>query len=189
MVDPTPPGTADTLFVIGPREGRAPRVETLLGMLDNARRYLLAASRELTSAELSAAPHPAPNPIGALLSHLAAGETIFQRMLFDGARFGEGVDPELMAAFRFESDPLLGADVDAYHARLAAVRETTRTRLAEVDDAWLDTPRTFFGLPSNHHYYWLHYLQDEARHTGQIILIRKHLLPGADPEFEPYALV
>jgi hypothetical protein len=54
------------------------------------------------------------------------------------------------------------------------------------DGSWLRETRTFAGRPANMHYYWLHYLQDEARHTGQIILLRKHLIPGADPEFDPY---
>jgi hypothetical protein len=29
-------------------------------------------------------------------------------------------------------------------------------------------------------------LQDEVRHTGQISLIRKHLLPSSDASFDPY---
>ena len=28
--------------------------------------------------------------------------------------------------------------------------------------------------------------RDEARHTAQIILLRKHLIAGADPKFDPY---
>ncbi len=29
-------------------------------------------------------------------------------------------------------------------------------------------------------------MQDEVRHTGQIILLRKHLIEGAQPDFNPY---
>jgi len=33
----------------------------------------------------------------------------------------------------------------------------------------------------------VHLLMDEARHLGQIILLRKYLLPGVDAAFDPYA--
>jgi hypothetical protein len=54
------------------------------------------------------------------------------------------------------------------------------------DDASLEKSRTFSGHPANIHYFWFHYLQDEVRHTGQISLIRKHLLPSSDASFDPY---
>lgn len=95
----------EQLFVIGPRAGEHPQVETMVSMLQNACRYLLAVSRELGPEQLSAVPAGVVNSIGALLS-----------------------------------------------------------------------------------YYWLHFLMDEARHGGQIILLRKHLLTGADAAFDPFAL-
>ena len=56
-----------------------------------------------------------------------------------------------------------------------------------IGATWLASPRSFFGMAANNHYYWTHFLLDESRHTGQIILIRKYLLDASDAEFQPYA--
>jgi uncharacterized damage-inducible protein DinB len=157
-------------------------------MLQSSRRYLLSASRALEPAQLTAVPSGAVNSIGALLSHLSAGEKMFQNLLFRGFQFGDDELSTLAPAFRFEGDPLAGQRVETYHAHLDRVRSETLSLFAGVDDAWLAYATTFAGRVSNRHYYWLHYLMDEARHTGQIILLRKRLIAGADPEFDPFAL-
>lgn len=177
----------EQLFVIGPRAGVHPQLETLASMLQNARRYLLSASRDLTSEQLTFLPSGVGNSIGALLSHIAAGEKMFQNLLFRGYQFGDD-ERDFESAFRFRGDPLAGQEVAAYHARLAEVRSETLQLFAGVDDAWLAEPLAFAGRPGNRHYYWLHFLMDEVRHTGQIILLRKHLLPGADGSYDAFAL-
>lgn len=177
----------DALFRIGPAGGPHPRLETLASELRVGRRYLLTACRDLTPANLQARPPAGTNSVGALLSHLAAAERLFQR-LTSGRDGFDPDDEESPRAFRFAADPLAGHGLDAYVARLSAVRDDTHRLFAERDDGWLAEPRTFAGNASNVHYYWLHLLMDEARHTGQIILLRKYLLPGSDPAFDPYAL-
>lgn len=173
-------------FVVGPSSGSAPRLETLWSQLGQSRRFLLSAARELSATELSAAPRPAQNSIGAILSHIAAAERMFVNMTALGRTFDSDEEP-FRQAFRFEGDPLAGSSLDAYIEQLASVRQRTRAVFLGKDDGWLTEPRTFFGAASNNHYYWTHLLMDEARHTGQIILIRKYLLPDADAEFDPYA--
>jgi uncharacterized damage-inducible protein DinB len=178
---------ADDTFLIGGRAGFTPRIGILVSQLQNARHYLLRASRDLGVAELDAAPGPAKNTIGAILVHLDAAENMFQRILFEGRRFNEEEMPRYNPYFAFEGGGRAhGREVASYHHDLRVTRERTLEGLRQRDDAWLDTPKTFMKQPSNVFYYWFHYIQDEARHTGQIILIRKHLMAGADPDFEPY---
>jgi uncharacterized damage-inducible protein DinB len=171
---------------IGPTAGRAPRLETLLASLTASRHFLLSATRDLDRAALTAAPAIGPNTIGMLLSHIAAAERLFVNLTGAGFQFRDD-DVDARQAFRFERDPLAGESIERYWDHLAAVREDTAALFAARDDAWLDEPRTFAGRPSNTHYYWLHLLMDEARHVGQIIVLRKYLLPEAAPEFDPYA--
>ncbi len=178
-----------SLFVIGPSAGRAPHLETLVSMLENARRYLLTASRDLTAEQLDEVPAGAPNSIGAILAHVAAAERMFQHLMFRDYQFSDTERLTVEPAFRFQENPQAGRAVAAYHGWLAELRAETLALFATVDDTWLAEERTFAGRPSNRHYYWLHYLQDEARHTGQITLIRKHLLSDTDPSFDPYALL
>lgn len=180
-------GTDPGPFRIGPRAGRAPRLETLASELASSRHFLLRATRGLDADALRASPTPAANTVGALLCHIAAAERMFQRLTGEGTGFLEE-DADYAGAFRFERDPLRGESIDAYVAHLADVRGTTMALFSSRSDRWLDEPRTFAGHPSNNHYYWLHLLMDEARHTGQIILARKYLLPEADADFDPYAL-
>lgn len=180
-------GATGQPFRIGPREGRAPRLETLASELLASRTYLLRATRGLDADALRAPAQGTPNTVGMVLTHIAAAERLFQRITGDGTGFTEEDAPH-EEAFRFRGDPLAGRPLDAYVDHLAAVRRDTLALFAERTDAWLDEDRTFAGHPSNTHYYWLHLLMDEARHTGQIILLRKYLLPGADASFDPYAL-
>lgn len=172
-------------FLIGPRGFDRPQLETLVSLLVSARHFLSSATRGLTVAQLDARPRQVPNSIGALLAHVVAAETLIQNVTFRGKRFMD-VQDELRAAFDFERNPLAGRDLAAYRRALHDTRAETLRLLGEVDDDWLRTPRTFLGQPSNTHYYWMHLVQDEARHTGQVVLVRKYLLRDAEASFDPY---
>ena len=173
-------------FLIAPTAHPEPLMGTLLAMMRSVRHYLRTATRELGARELDAVAPDTRNSIGALLAHLAAAEVMIVNITAHGRQFADD-EADFAAAFRFERNPLEGGDVARYHEHLAEVRARTLGVLAERDDAWLLAEKTFFGQPSNNLYYLFHLLQDEARHTGQIILLRKRLLPDADPSFHPYA--
>lgn len=185
--DPTEASAIDQLFVIGPRDGFTPNVGTIVAQLQVARHFLLRATRDLGPEDLDARPGSAPNTIGAILRHLNAAERMFQVMTFEDRGFDEAEKARWWPDFTFEAaDEARGAGIETYHAALAETRARTLAGMRERDDAWLTAPKTFSGRPSNVHYYWTHFLMDEARHTGQVILARKHLLPNADPDFMPY---
>ena len=172
-------------FLVTPGPGANGRIGTLLGQLTSSRHYLLNAVRDLGATQLDAIAPGCPNTIGSLLAHVAAAERMFQNITCRGYRFGDG-EEELEQAFRFERNPLAGNDLGPYRRHLLEMHRETASLLEGREDAWLDTATTFRGQPSNYHYYWTHLLMDEARHTGQLILIRKHLLPDSDPQFDPY---
>ena len=174
-------------FLIGPRGGPNPRLETLLAQLASSRHYLLNAARDLKARELDSIAPGCPNTIGSLLAHVAAAEAMFRNITCHGRQFAEH-EEELKRAFQFANNWLAGSDYEGYREELRRSHQETVSLLSRKGDAWLDTPTTFMGRPSNYHYYWTHLLMDEARHTGQAILIRKHLMPGHDPEFQPYAV-
>jgi uncharacterized damage-inducible protein DinB len=180
---------SDDLFLIGPRAGYTPRIGILVSQLANARHYLRRAARGLSVAELDAPPGTASNTIGALLAHLDAAENMFQRITFEGRRFTTEEAARYGASFELAGGAMSsGRLLDDYLRDMEETRARTVDAMKGRDDDWLETPKTFMGKPANTFYYWFHFIQDEARHTGQIILIRKHLMPGAQPDFNPYTL-
>ncbi|MFC5596158.1 DinB family protein [Deinococcus cellulosilyticus] len=178
----------DRFFIIQEQDGYTPKIGLLVSMLQNSRHYLLRAVRDLSQAELDARPLGAVNTIASLLAHLNAAETMFQRMTFEGRRFAPD-EIQLQTDFRLEnSDQTRNQPLEVYLQALAETRTRTLQGMKAREDAWLETETTFFGQPANWHYYWFHYLQDEVRHTGQITLIRKHLIPEAQKDFNPYSM-
>jgi uncharacterized damage-inducible protein DinB len=178
---------SDTPFVLGPREGFAPAVGSLVSQLEVTRHYLLRATRELGATQLDAVPAGAANPIGAVLRHLVAAERMFQVMTFEDRGFDEAEKARWWPDFTFaDATRPHGEGIEVRHAALTEARAVTLAGMRGRDDAWLARPKTFFGRPCNVLYYWTHFLLDEARHTGQVIVARKHGLPDADPGFAPY---
>lgn len=175
-----------TPFQLGPTDSPKPRLSALLKELEMARRFTLSIARDLSAEQLAATPVAGKNTIGSVLSHLAAAESVMQRVTTLGEAFPEGTESE-REVFGFVRDPLKGSELAAYVEALNEVRERTKAIFAERDDGWLDQPRTFLLNPANFHYYWFHLILDEARHQGQIILLRKYLTEGSDPDFNPYA--
>lgn len=173
-------------FQLGPTDSEKPKLSALLKELEMARRFTLSVARDLTAEQLAATPVAGKNTIGSVLSHLAAAETVMQRVTTLGEAFPEGTESE-REVFGFVRDPLKGSELAAYVAALTEVRDRTKEIFAERDDDWLEQPRTFLFNPANFHYYWFHLILDEARHQGQMILLRKYLTEGADPDFNPYS--
>mgnify|MGYP006306325213 CR=1 FL=1 len=177
---------SDELFLIGRRSGYTACVGVLVSELENARHYLLGALRGIDHEALHARPDSVPNSVAQIVSHLVAAEALMRAITFEGRMLDAERDPAALAALRFEVEPPDDHGPAAYRDDLAASRATTLAGLRERDDAWLEGSTTFRGRPANRRYYWLHYLQDEARHTGQITLIRKYLLPLPEPDLDPY---
>lgn len=175
------------IFVLGPRESFTPKVGLLVSMLANARYYLQTVTRDLTIENLDSRPDNAPNSIGALLAHLTAAETLFQCMTFENRQFNEEETAYWIDVFKLRAcDRNQGRSLDSYMQELDEIRKKTLVGMRERDDTWLESPKDIFGHAGNIHYYWFHYLQDEVRHTGQITMMRKHMIENNDPKFNAY---
>lgn len=177
---------AEPSLQLGIDSGANPRLATLMGELEVTRRFTRSIVRDLSAEDLVTEPDEGKNSIGAVLSHLIAAEALMRRVTTGVPPFPADSEEE-GRAFQFGGDPLAGSDLSAYLDALEEARAKTKALFAGKDDAWLDTPRTFLGNPANYHYYWFHLLLDEGRHQGQMILLRKYLIAGADAGFDPYA--
>jgi hypothetical protein len=75
--------------VIGPREGFAPQIGTLLSMMTWMRRIVLSPVMDLTVEQLDYVHDKNSNSIGSMLFHLAATERYYQIHTFEGKKWGD----------------------------------------------------------------------------------------------------
>lgn len=74
--------------VIGPREGFAPQIGTLLSMMTWMRTAILRPVKDMTVEQLDYLHDKNSNSIGAMLLHLAATERFYQIHTFEGKKWG-----------------------------------------------------------------------------------------------------
>jgi uncharacterized damage-inducible protein DinB len=171
--------------ILGPKPGYSPQIGTLVSMLTWMRPAVTGPVKGMTQANLDYLFDANANSIGALLLHLAATETLYQLMTFDGLEYEHfpKVWTERWDAAMNLGDAgrktIKGHDLDFYLSNLQEVREKSLAEFKKRDDAWLMTVDTKWGWgPTNNYCKWFHVCEHESHHAGQIDLLLKRL-PGA----------
>lgn len=145
------------LHIVGPMEGYAPQVGTLLFMMNWMRATVLRSLRGVSDANLDYLHDSKSNTIGAMLLHLAATEAFYQVNTFEGrADFNEAEKKRWDAASNLGDAgraTIKGNNVAYYMDILTEVPEKTKQEFAKRDDAWLMTvdPHFFGGQPTNNY--------------------------------------
>ena len=159
-------------LVITDLEGYAPHIARLIHMMSYVRNTTLRAVEGLTVQELDTLVNPEGNTIGMLLAHIAGLEEGYQGITFQGVRpDSTRAELRLGNAGRREihSQPL-----ERYVERLNEVRQETLAGLRDRDDQWMAHEYSPWGRDTwNNHFAWFHVMEDEIRHQGQIILLKK----------------
>jgi uncharacterized damage-inducible protein DinB len=166
-------------FKITTEPGYAPEVGRLVCAMDRARSRTLDAVQGLTQPQLDHLFDANANSIGALLTHIAAIETLHGILSLEKRM----PTPEEMAtwgaAFSLGDAArasIKGKPLEHYLDLLARTRENTKSRLRDKTDAWLLEEHDYVnGERANNWYIWFHVPEDETNHRGQINLIRKRL--------------
>jgi uncharacterized damage-inducible protein DinB len=179
----TPP-TSTLPNVFGPRSGYTPQIGTFISELTWMRSAVTGPVRGITLEQLDWLFDKNANSIGALLLHLAATETFYQKNTFEGLKWGSWP-----AEFAKKWDPAMdlgdagratikGHDLKYYLDILAEVRAKSLAEFAKRDDAWFAAvDQTWFWGPTNNMCKWFHVCEHESHHAGQIDLIIKRT-PG-----------
>jgi uncharacterized damage-inducible protein DinB len=177
--------TADTgINIIGPLEGYSPQLGTFVSMLNWMRESVLRAVKGLKPEELDFLMDPKANTIGAMLSHLAATEVVYQDLTFyDLKDFSDTNKKRWGVAMGLGDEgrkQIKGNNLDYYLSALKEVREKSLTEFKNRDDKWLAKvdPHFFGNEPTNNYCKWFHVCEHEANHRGQMTLVRKRL-PGS----------
>jgi uncharacterized damage-inducible protein DinB len=189
---PDAPNPASDANILGPRPGYSPQIGTLVSMLTWMRRAPLVESKGLTQPQLDWLFDKNANSIGALLLHLAATETLYQRLTFDNLTLDQlqkdkEYNTRFGAAMELGDDgrkDIKGHDLAYYTNILAEVREKSLAEFKKRDDAWLmAVDKTWGWGPTNTYCKWFHVCEHESHHSGQIALLAKRV-PGAKPSSE-----
>ncbi|MEO5593474.1 MAG: DinB family protein [Chitinophagaceae bacterium] len=176
----TPP---DNINIIGPLEGYSPQLGTFISMLNWIRESVLRAVKDLKPGELDFLMDPKANTIGAMLSHLAATETVYQDLTFYNLKdFSEANKKRWSVAMELGEEgrkQIKGNNLDYYLSALKEVREKSLSEFKKRDDKWLAIvdPQFFGNQPTNNYCKWFHVCEHEANHRGQMTLVRKRI-PG-----------
>lgn len=159
--------------------GFAPEVGRLVCAMDRARARTLDAVADLTTAQLDHLHDANSNSIGALLTHIAAIETLHGILSFEGRSPSAEEIAKWSAAFSLGDAArvqIKGKPIEHYLDLLATARETTKSRLRDKSDVWLLEERVYVGGErANNWYIWFHVPEDETNHRGQINWLRKRL--------------
>lgn len=177
--------TVQTLLE-APSGYRSETVARFLWQMDEQRRMLLAATRNLSAVDLNWQPAPGMNSIGMLLAHIAYAETHLTQIGLEGKATSDtksviGIDEEEEGMPLAEGAPpspaLAGRELAWFDAMLVRSREATRRVAMTLTDADLarlvrrprpDGSERVFNVG------WVlyHMLEHEAGHRGQIGLLR-----------------
>ena len=179
--NPAPP---DGINIIGPLPGYSPQLGTFISMLNWIRDSVLRAVKDIKPDELDFLMDPKANTIGAMLSHLAATETIYQDLTFYKLQdFSDANKKRWNVAMELGDEgrkQIKGNNLDYYLSALQEVREKSLTEFKKRDDKWLAEvdPHFFGNEPTNNYCKWFHVCEHEANHRGQMTLVRKRI-PGS----------
>ncbi|MEW7280703.1 DUF664 domain-containing protein [Aquimarina sp. 2201CG1-2-11] len=150
-----------------------PQIQILLIMLQDIGKRMIRIVQELTIQEIDYLPNERLNSIGTLIMHIAATETYYQICTFECRKFTEeekllwqtAIDMGEKAHKKY-----VGHSIEHYLEIYDRVREKTLNLFKTKNDDWLKE----ISLPhNNNHYRWLHVLEHQSFHLGQIVLLKK----------------
>jgi uncharacterized damage-inducible protein DinB len=172
------------VLVIGPMEGYAPQVGTLVSMLNYNRYTILQTIEKMTVAELDYLHDAKANTIGALVLHLGAVEKYYQINTFEGRQEFNEEEKKIWNSALELGDAgrknIKGHDAKYYTNIITEVRQKTLEEFKKKDDKWLLAidPEWSKEEPLNTYWKWFHVCEHESNHRGQIAFIQSRL-PGA----------
>ena len=176
--------TRNGLFVIGPIEGYAPQIGTLVSMLNYNRSTIVDMVKTMTMQELDYLHDSKANTIGALLMHLGATDKYYQINTFEGRQMYNEIEEKVWGAAMHLGDEgreaIKGHEVKYYLDLIGEVRQKTLEELKKKDDAWLLALDPVWSKkePLNTYWKWFHVCEHESNHRGQIAWLMSRL-PGA----------
>jgi len=172
----------NSINIIGPKEGFTPQIGTLVSMLNWMRAEILLPVQGLRIEDLDYLHDDNANSFGAMLWHLAATERFYQIHTFEGRKWGEWDDKDVLD-WNIASglgdkarETIKGNNLEFYLKKLKDVRKHTLEELSKRDDEWLmKVDNDWYWGPTNNYCKWFHVCEHESNHNGQFKFIVNRL--------------
>lgn len=168
----------DNINHIGPLEGYAPQIGTLISMLDWISNSVISVTKKLSVQQLDYMHDKDSNSIGSLMMHVAATEVIYQDITFDNLEdFSKGNKAKWKVAMDLGESARLqikGNNLAYYTDAMHEVRAKTKTEMKNRNDEWLLSGETK-EWNWNNYCKWFHVTEHFANHRGQITWYSKRL--------------
>jgi len=168
--------------IVGPKEGYAPEIGTLVSMMNWMRDTMLRPVYGMSIKDLDYLHDANSNSVGAMLIHLVATERFYQQNTFKGnAHFEPGIEQDRMYGIAQNlgdagRETFKNKDLDYYLDKLEKCRLFSLNEMAKYDDSWLEIVDTqFWGSPTNNYCKWFHVAEHESNHNGQIKYLKSRL--------------
>jgi len=168
--------------IVGPKEGYAPQIGTLVSMMNWMRMVILAPVRGMSVKDLDYVHDDNANSIGAMLMHLAATERFYQIHTLEGKNWGDWAkeDSDRWSVASGLGDnarkEIKGNNLDYYLDALAEVREHSLNEFKKRDDEWLlAVDKKWPWGPTNNYCKWFHVVEHESNHNGQFKFIKSRI--------------
>ncbi|WP_108802129.1 DinB family protein [Aquimarina sp. Aq107] len=155
------------------------RIGQYLLALNNIGRKIIRAVQTLSLDELDYVRQEDINSIGAYLMHLSAVEAYYQKLTFENRLLSNEEENELaisinlgkVANHTFQNLPL-----DYYLNSFRETRRKTFELFKAKSDKWLDKECSV--LDDTNLYHWLHILEHQSYHFGEIMILKKMMRVG-----------
>jgi hypothetical protein len=164
--------------LIGPIEGYAPQIGTLITMLDWLSNSVVSYNKKMTVEQLDYIHDKDSNSIGSLMMHLAATEVIYQDITFHNLEdFTKENKAKWNVAMNLEEDArkeIKGNPLSYYKDAMNEVRAKTKAEMKTRDDKWFLSGETK-DWDWNNYCKWFHVAEHFANHRGQMTWYAKRL--------------
>lgn len=172
-------------YELEPLPGFSPAVGLIAGLLEHVRAGTSELIRTLDVETLDRLFDPAANSIGALVAHIVALEVATQRAAFHQSNYSAEERVRWSSALQLGDharSSVRGYCAAEYVKWLNEVRTVTLDGMRIRDDTWLTSHiYSDSGKAVTVLYLWVHLLEDEASHRGQMRwLLRRVRRPEVD---------
>ncbi|AXT58007.1 DUF664 domain-containing protein [Aquimarina sp. AD1] len=149
-------------------------VYELLRMLEDVSIRMIRSIQNLTIDQLDYRINLTSNSIALLIMHISAVESFYQVFTFENRTFNNTEKKRFESILKMDSkaqETFVNFNIEYYISYFHEIRSRTLENFKKKSNGWLKNRPSISD--KNNHYHWLHVLEHQSYHIGQIELLKK----------------